>query len=246
MDANLKNDGSLKHKNRMLNFTTLEKRQLVNCVKEWPRIWDISNTLHCNKNAVNQSWLHISNALEKSVDECKSAWISMRESYRYHARVANKNKSGSDGGEVLETPSFSENVDWELAEEMSFLMNVSHKRKTFTTPVSFGEDSHASPIHIGEDSNVSQTSATDSQHSYDYNPTPTKRRRRLTSPSKNQAWSRFDNILMKQEEMLESRSNTTRSSPYAQALSSFDWLLTASICWRRHVSFHKSNATEKG
>ncbi|XP_049306186.1 uncharacterized protein LOC125776696 isoform X3 [Bactrocera dorsalis] len=158
----------------MLNFTTLEKCQLVNCVKEWHRIWDISNTLHCNKNAVNQSWLHISNALNKSVDECKSAWISMRESYRYHARVAHKNKSGSDGGEVLETPSFSENVDWVFAEEMSFLMNVSHKRKTFTTPVSFGEDSHASPIHIGEDSNVSQTSATDSQHSYDYTPESSK------------------------------------------------------------------------
>ncbi|XP_049316818.1 uncharacterized protein LOC125779503 isoform X2 [Bactrocera dorsalis] len=136
---------------------------------------------------------------------CKSAWISMRESYRYHASVAHNNKSGSDGGEVLETPSFSENVDGEFAEEMSFLMNVAQKRNIFRR-------------RFACIANVSLTSAIDSQHSCEYNPTPTKRERRLTSPRKNQAWSRLDNILKKQEEMLESRSNTTRSSPLTHKL----------------------------
>ncbi|XP_036334831.1 uncharacterized protein LOC118745489 [Rhagoletis pomonella] len=118
-----------KRQKRILNFAEEEKRQLIRGVKEWPRIWDITNPLHSNKNAVEQAWVHISNSLGKNVNECKAGWTSLRESYRYHARVARKHKSGSAGGLMLEEPSFSEAIDWEFAEEMAFLPNVSHKRK---------------------------------------------------------------------------------------------------------------------
>lgn len=53
----------------------------------------------------------------------------MRDSFRYRAKVAEKGKSGSHGGEALTEPSLPETVDWEFSDVMSFLPNVSQKRK---------------------------------------------------------------------------------------------------------------------
>ncbi|XP_067635094.1 uncharacterized protein [Eurosta solidaginis] len=91
-----------KLKKRVLNFTAEEKRALIREVKEWPRIWDTSDPLHCNKNAVDQAWVHLSSSLGKEVIESKDAWTSLRESYRYHARASKRQKSGSSGGSALD------------------------------------------------------------------------------------------------------------------------------------------------
>ncbi|XP_067635098.1 uncharacterized protein [Eurosta solidaginis] len=91
-----------KRKKRVLNFTAEEKRALIREVKDWPRIWDTSDPLHCNKNAVDQAWVHLSSSLGKEVIESKGAWTSLRESYRYHARASKRQKSGSSGGAALD------------------------------------------------------------------------------------------------------------------------------------------------
>ncbi|XP_054091781.1 uncharacterized protein LOC128923539 [Zeugodacus cucurbitae] len=202
-----------KRQKRIGNFTAGEKQNLIKEVEEWPRIWDITNVLHSNKNAVEQAWVHISNSLGKTVSECKAGWISLRESYRYHAKVARKHKSGSAGGEMLEEPLFSDTVDWEFVEEMAFLPNVSQKRKTFTSPV-FEDFDSSSPINRAdvEELNVPQ---------YDYNPTPTTSKRKFSGSQNDEAWSRFNNILKKQEDLVAGKKN----SPYAQVLAGFDWLL---------------------
>ncbi|XP_039969879.1 uncharacterized protein LOC120781711 isoform X1 [Bactrocera tryoni] len=95
-----------KRQKRIKNFTAGEKRELIKAVEEWPQIWDKTNVMHSNKNAVEQAWVHISNSVGKTVSECKAGWISLRKSCRYHAKVARKYKSGSAGGETLEEPFF--------------------------------------------------------------------------------------------------------------------------------------------
>ncbi|XP_067648063.1 uncharacterized protein [Eurosta solidaginis] len=206
-----------KRKKRVLNFTAEEKRALIREVKEWPRIWDTSDPLHCNKNAVDQAWVHLSSSFGKEVSESKDAWTSLRESYRYHARASKRQKSGSCGGAALDAPIFSEDIDWEFAGEMAFLPNVSQKRRTFTSSSNFSEESSESPLDPSEDLNSTQICDNDPQ--YDYNP---KRSKPSTlSQSPDEKWGRFNRILKKQEEFLEDR----KKSPYTQALSTFDWLL---------------------
>ncbi|XP_036338267.1 uncharacterized protein LOC118748063 isoform X2 [Rhagoletis pomonella] len=98
---------------------------------------------------------------------------------------------------MLEEPSFSEAIDWEFAEEMAFLPNVSHKRKTFTSPALFGEESNTSPLCTAEESNVSQPNESCTQ--YDYDPAPPKRCRSSSTSQNPEVWNRFSTILKKQE-----------------------------------------------
>ncbi|XP_067628535.1 uncharacterized protein [Eurosta solidaginis] len=97
-------------KKRVLNFTAEKKRALIREVKEWPGIWDTSDPLHCNKNAVDQAWVHLSSSLGKEVIESKDAWTRIRESYRYHARASKRQKRGSSDGAALDEPKFSEEI----------------------------------------------------------------------------------------------------------------------------------------
>ncbi|XP_039951218.1 uncharacterized protein LOC126765333 isoform X1 [Bactrocera neohumeralis] len=198
-----------KRQKRIKNFTAGEKRELIKAVEEWPRIWDITNVMHSNKNAVEQAWVHISNSVGKTVNECKAGWISLQESCRYHAKVARKYKSGSAGGETLEEPFFSDAIDWDFAEEMAFLPNTSHKR----TPT-FEDFDSASPINRANEEVLSVPQ-------YDYNPTPTTSSRTFRGSQNDEAWNRFNNILKKQEDLVAAKNN----SSYAQVLASFEWLL---------------------
>ncbi|XP_050320101.1 uncharacterized protein LOC126753043 [Bactrocera neohumeralis] len=193
-----------KRQKRIKNFTASEKRKLIKEVEKWPRIWDTKNVMHSNKNALEQAWVHISNSLGKTVSECKVGWISLRESYRYHAKVARKHKSGSARGDP---------IDWEFAEEMSFLPNVSHKRRTSTSPTFEDLDSSSSINRANVEELIIPQ--------FDYSPTPTTSNRTLSGSQNDEAWSRFNNILKKQEDLVAGKNN----SPYAQALGCFDWLL---------------------
>ncbi|XP_017486276.1 PREDICTED: uncharacterized protein LOC108374767 isoform X3 [Rhagoletis zephyria] len=88
---------SSKRQKRILHFTAEEKRKLISAVKENARIWNISDPMHSNKNAVDQAWNRIGVMLEKTVEECKAAWVSLRESYRYRAKVAQKKQKWKCG-----------------------------------------------------------------------------------------------------------------------------------------------------
>ncbi|XP_019844888.2 uncharacterized protein LOC105223516 [Bactrocera dorsalis] len=191
-----------KRQKRVRNFTTGEKRKLIKEVEQWPRIWDTKNVMHSNKNALEQAWAHISKSLGKPVSECKVGWISLRESYRYHARVARRHKRGS----AREDP-----IDWEFAEEMAFLPNVS--RKTFTSPT-FEDLDSSSPINRA---NVEELIIPQ----FNYSPTPTTSNRSFSGSQNDETLSRFNNVLKKQEELVAGKND----SPYAQVLACFDWLL---------------------
>ncbi|XP_018794142.1 PREDICTED: uncharacterized protein LOC108972117 [Bactrocera latifrons] len=191
-----------KRQKRIRNFTTSEKRKLIKEVQEWPRIWDTKNVMHSNKNALEQAWVHISNSLGKSVNECKVGWISLRESYRYHVKVARKHKRGSARRET---------IDWEFAEEMAFLPDVS--RKTFTSPTFEDLDSSSAINRANAEELIIPQ--------FDYSPTPTTSNRSFSGHQNDETWSQFNNILKKPEELVAGKNN----SPYAQVLACFDWLL---------------------
>ncbi|XP_067616209.1 uncharacterized protein [Eurosta solidaginis] len=193
-----------KRQKRAFNFSSEEKLSLIEEVKARPRIWNIGDPLHSNKNAVEQSWEQIGIVLSKP--ECKAAWISLRESYRYREKVARKAKSGSDGGEPLSEPSISESVDWEFAAEMSFLPNVSQKRKTFTstTDAEAGTPDAPSP-------------------QYDYAPTPYSRP--AGQSQSEEVWKKFDSLLQQQQDLIKGREQSESESHFKQAFTGFEYLL---------------------
>ena len=67
------------------------------------------------------------------VEECKSAWKSLRDSMRYHISRAQKKKSGSqaldyEGDEELH----NDDIEWEFAEDLMFLKsNSAESRKRY-------------------------------------------------------------------------------------------------------------------
>ena len=50
---------SSKRQKRTENFDGQQKRQLIEAVKSRPRLWDLNDALHSNKNAIEQAWFQI-------------------------------------------------------------------------------------------------------------------------------------------------------------------------------------------
>lgn len=63
-----------------------------------------------------------------SVEECKSAWKSMKDSNRYQIKKK-VGKSGSSGGDILTETQETDEIQWDLEEDLSFLPNTSKKRR---------------------------------------------------------------------------------------------------------------------
>ncbi|TDG49518.1 hypothetical protein AWZ03_004009 [Drosophila navojoa] len=63
-----------------------------------------------------------------NAQECKVAWRSLRQSYRYHCKTAHTRLQQDDGdmdeADPLETP----DIQWEFAEDMSFLQDLLRNR----------------------------------------------------------------------------------------------------------------------
>lgn len=113
------------------NFFPLRKKKaLAAAVKARPVIWDLADAEHYNNNAIKLAWKQIGSELSRTPGNCKTAWIALRESHRYRKNVAMK-KSGSDGGVPIPRP--PSDVEWEFAEDLAFLPDISRKRKTMTT-----------------------------------------------------------------------------------------------------------------
>ncbi|KAL7725200.1 hypothetical protein ACLKA6_018689 [Drosophila palustris] len=67
------------------------------------------------------------------LQDCKSAWRSLRDSYKYHIKASEKKraKSGSAGGVGPQPPMANEAVEWHLAPYMTFLPELSMQRRTY-------------------------------------------------------------------------------------------------------------------
>lgn len=131
-------------KSRINTFSTGEKRLLAAAVQENKCIWDLSDPLHQNHGAVDAAWKRIATKLVKNVEECKKAWISLKDSNRYHKKI-NPKKSGSSGGVRMDDGDEDvEIVEWEFQKDLAFLPDVSKSRTTFQTIKLEGESEEKS------------------------------------------------------------------------------------------------------
>ncbi|XP_067614272.1 uncharacterized protein [Eurosta solidaginis] len=93
---------------------------------------------------------------------------------------------------------------------MSFLPNVSQKRRTFTT----SDDSQ------NEEASTSKRPGSQ----YEYTPTPPKRSRLASQPQNQEIWQKLDDLLEKQGNALKLRESKSES-PFKEAFAGFEFLL---------------------
>ncbi|KAM8703144.1 hypothetical protein ACLKA7_007855 [Drosophila subpalustris] len=111
------------------NGPEIHKILLINEVEKRPILWDLTDRKHFDAVCIKNAWKSVAETLNRSEDECKVAWKSLRDSYRYHCKVAGK-KSGSAGGVGPQQPRANDAVEWHLAPYMSFLPEMSSQRRS--------------------------------------------------------------------------------------------------------------------
>lgn len=106
---------------RCEDFGTDAKIALILAVQERPVLWDLNDKRHFDSACSKEAWISIGEQFNKSVHECRLAWKSLRDSYRYHQkRAAKKKKKGND------------EIDWHLAPYLSFLRGTNSKKRSFS------------------------------------------------------------------------------------------------------------------
>ncbi|KAL7723541.1 hypothetical protein ACLKA6_000129 [Drosophila palustris] len=121
------------NKSRIDVFENEERIRLIEEVRERPIIWDLTDKKHFDATFIKSARESIAEALNKPVQDCKSAWRSLRDSYKYHIKASEKKraKSGSAGGVGPQPPMANEAVEWHLAPYMAFLPELSMQRRTY-------------------------------------------------------------------------------------------------------------------
>ncbi|KAL7728397.1 hypothetical protein ACLKA6_005160 [Drosophila palustris] len=127
----LRSSHLLLHQRTKLHKTAVRVRRLL---------WDKTDSGHNNLKAVKAAWQSVSAEMGRDPNDCKVAWRSLRQSYRYHCKAANNRfKSGGhddddeddhndDEAEAdpLETP----DVQWQFFNHMAFLQEVSRVKRS--------------------------------------------------------------------------------------------------------------------
>ncbi|XP_017967670.1 zinc finger protein interacting with ribonucleoprotein K [Drosophila navojoa] len=115
----------INHKNR---FKREDKVQLIAAVKARRLLWDVRHNEHNAVMSIKAAWKSVAADLGRDPQECKVAWRSLRQSYRYHCKTAHTRLQQDDGdmdeADPLETP----DIQWEFAEDMSFLQDLLRNR----------------------------------------------------------------------------------------------------------------------
>ncbi|KAM8719019.1 hypothetical protein ACLKA7_011683 [Drosophila subpalustris] len=76
-----------RNKRRIDVFENVKRIRLIEEVIEGPIIWDLTNKKHFDANFIKSAWESIAEALNKPVQDCKSAWRSNRDSCKYHIKL---------------------------------------------------------------------------------------------------------------------------------------------------------------
>ncbi|XP_034114773.2 zinc finger protein 699-like isoform X1 [Drosophila albomicans] len=121
------------HRKRLLRFDKNDKIRLIAAVRLRRLLWDVRDSEHKDLTCVKEAWQSVGAEMGREANECKVAWRSLRQSYRYHCKAANSrfnvdcdSDDDVDKGDVdpLETP----DIHWEFATHMVFLQEMSGKR----------------------------------------------------------------------------------------------------------------------
>ncbi|KAL7744372.1 hypothetical protein ACLKA6_001761 [Drosophila palustris] len=203
--------GASTKSSRLNLFETADKILLISEVEKRPILWDLTDKKHFDSAMINTAWESVAETLNRSVTDCKLAWKRLRDSYRYHCKVAaNKRRSGSAGGIGPEQPRAKDEVEWQLAPYMAFLPDLSSQRRGINPSTNQAlslDDSSCSlsstmefePIQLDADASTSLEAA-----SYSYY-TPNKRRKVEKPKAKSEeVFNMLENVMSKQEEILKS------------------------------------------
>ncbi|XP_034476728.1 uncharacterized protein LOC117783433 isoform X2 [Drosophila innubila] len=130
------NNSKMINKKRLILFGNSDKIQLIQEVEKNRLLWDPSDKKHYDAVYIKSAWENIAEVLNRSVSDCKTAWKSLRDSYRYHRSVATRKRQSTAGGAGSEQTKVSDGVEWHLAPYMAYLAKVSSQKRTSeSTPV---------------------------------------------------------------------------------------------------------------
>ncbi|KAL7723406.1 hypothetical protein ACLKA6_015980 [Drosophila palustris] len=190
-----------------------DKILLINEVEKRPILWDLTDRKHFDAVCIKNAWKSVTETLNRSEDECKVAWKSLRDSNRYHCKVAGK-KSGSAGGLGPQQPRANDAVEWHLAPYMSFLPEMSSQRRTFSSGINLcasqcsldlDESNSSFNSFIEFDSNQLDADASTScgESSYSYARNVKKRKLEQPTPESDKVIGVLETMIAKQETILQ-------------------------------------------
>ncbi|KAG4077064.1 hypothetical protein HA402_016051 [Bradysia odoriphaga] len=140
-----------------------EKRLLAKLVEKEPALWDKNNELHFHGPALSAAWRKVSKQMPgREVAECKVIWKSLRDAVRYRK---NKIARATDGADESRARKHDNDMDWELGDCLSFLMDARssidrlHQR---SFPMEF-ENSQTSEMRIISVDSANNTTSIDTQ-----------------------------------------------------------------------------------
>ncbi|KAL7740222.1 hypothetical protein ACLKA6_002198 [Drosophila palustris] len=110
-------------RSRLEDFDNDDKISLIQAVKEKRVLWDVEDKKHFDGIVLKEAWKTVAKKLNRNTNECKTAWKSLRDSYRYHCK-----RVGADGA-TSEQPK----VVWHFAPYLTFLPKLSSTRRTFNS-----------------------------------------------------------------------------------------------------------------
>ncbi|KAH8380110.1 hypothetical protein KR009_009038 [Drosophila setifemur] len=123
----------------------MDIHRLIAEVRQRPALWDPTHPDHSNRNEAQRLWRSVADALEQSVDLCRSKWKNLRCSYRRLHRRGSLSKS-----QLPASPSPSH--PWTYAEGMSFL-DAQRLREDSGT----NEDDETEPEMKGDEGKMKMT-----------------------------------------------------------------------------------------
>ncbi|XP_037955666.1 uncharacterized protein LOC119685460 [Teleopsis dalmanni] len=125
---------NINKKRRGLNDEVI--KALIRAVENNPTIWNRQCKEHLNNTTLRTAWKNVSEEVSLSVDDCKAAWRSVRDSKRYHEKKRKKYESN---------PGLLDHEHWGFHEELSFLTDNSTQHINFAT-VDESEDRCVTPV----------------------------------------------------------------------------------------------------
>ncbi|KAL7731392.1 hypothetical protein ACLKA6_001417 [Drosophila palustris] len=221
------------NKSRIELFNNEERIKLIGEVQQRPILWDLTDKQHFDAIFIKCAWESVAEALKKPVQDCKAAWRSLRDSYKYHIKASDRKrkKSGSAGGVGPQPPRANDTIEWHLAPHMAFLPDLSTQRRTYSSGLddsassSQGCKSNATDWEPLADSNssfcsldTSQANAVeedveqnktscDNTSSYSYQENPSKRAKLDTIESSKEVIGKLGQLIDRQVNMLSGSSS---------------------------------------
>ncbi|XP_055918302.1 uncharacterized protein LOC129950384 [Eupeodes corollae] len=137
-----------KKRNKRKPTSDEDKIKLSGFIKDEDVIHNLKNKLHANKNAVSAAWMRVAKKMDRSVDDCRAIYKSIRDSLRHkHKKVCGK--SGDSGDEMF----FGETGCSELNDALAFLTPTSSKFPR-STIIMGGTEEETKSLSEGESSSA--------------------------------------------------------------------------------------------